>query len=93
MRWRGTIRLMARLRTKLSPQQLVTLRYEEMIKQPLTAARALSEFAGAEICPMEPHAAGRPLEPGAWRRLLTPAQAAEVESIAGEDLRRVGYGS
>jgi len=93
MRWRGTIRLMARLRTKLSPKQLVTLRYEEMIKQPLTAARALSEFAGAEICPMEPHAAGRPLEPGAWRRLLTPAQAAEVESIAGEDLRRVGYGS
>ena len=93
MRWRGTIRLMARLRTKLSPQQLVTLRYEEMIKQPLTAARALSQFAGGEICPMEPHGAGRPPEPGAWRRLLTPAQAAEVESIAGEDLRRVGYGS
>src|SRR6516165_10740818 len=93
MRWRGTSRLMARLRTKLSPQQLVTLRYEEMIKQPLTAARALSEFAGAEICPVDPHGASRPLEPGAWRRLLTPAQAAEVESIAGEDLRRVGYGS
>ena len=62
-------------------------------RRPLRAARALSEFAGAEICPVDPHGAGRPLEPGAWRRLLTPAQAAEVESIAGEELRRVGYGS
>jgi hypothetical protein len=93
MRWRGTIRLMAGLRAKLSPQQLVTLRYEEMIKQPLTAAQALSQFAGAEICPVAPHGAGRALAPGAWRRLLTPAQAAEVESIAGQELRRVGYGS
>jgi hypothetical protein len=93
MRWRGTIRLMARLRAKLSPQQLVTLRYEEMIKQPLTAARTVSEFAGAEICPVDPHGPGRAVEPGAWRGLLTPAQAAEVENIAGEELRRVGYGS
>jgi hypothetical protein len=93
MRWRGTIRLMARLRTKLSPRQLVTLRYEEMIRQPLTATRALSEFAGAEISPIAPKRPGPRLEPGAWRRLLTSAQAAEVENLAGEELRRVGYGS
>jgi hypothetical protein len=93
MRWRGTIRLMARLRTKLSPQQLVTLRYEDMIRQPLTAAQAVSEFTGAEISPVERQRPGPPLEPGAWRSLLTPAQAAEVENIAGEELRRVGYGS
>ena len=85
--------LMARLRAKLSPRQLVTLRYEEMIRQPLTAARALSEFAGAEISPVAPKPPGPRLEPGAWRRLLTAAQAAEVENIAGEELRRVGYGS
>jgi hypothetical protein len=92
MRWRGTIRLMARLRTKLSPQQLVTLRYEEMIRQPLTAARALSEFARAEVCPVEPRLAAPRLEPGSWRKQLTAAQAAEVENIAGKELRRVGYG-
>jgi hypothetical protein len=63
-----------------------------MIRQPLTAARALSEFARAEICPVEPRLAGPRLGPGAWRRLLTAAQAAEVENIAGEELRRVGYG-
>jgi hypothetical protein len=93
MRWRGTIRLMARLRTRLSAEQLVTLRYEEMIRQPAAAATALSAFTGAEIRPVEPQVSGSPLEPGAWRKLLAPSQAAEVENVAGEELRRVGYGS
>ncbi len=93
MRWRGTIRLMARLRTRLSAEQLVTLRYEEMIRQPAAAATALSAFAGAQIRPVEPQVSGTPLEPGAWRRLLAPSQVAEVENVAGEELRRVGYGS
>jgi len=93
MRWRGTIRLMARLRTRLSAEQLVTLRYEEMLRQPAAAAAALSAFTGAEIRPVEPQVSGTPLEPGAWRRLLAPPQAAEVENVAGEELRRVGYGS
>jgi len=53
----------------------------------------LSEFAGAEISPIVSKLPGPRLEPGAWRRLLTAAQAAEVETIAGEELRRVGYGS
>jgi hypothetical protein len=84
---------MARLRTRLSAEQLVTLRYEEMIRQPAAAATALSAFTGAEIWPVEPQVSGTPLEPGAWRRLLAPPQAAEVENVAGEELRRVGYGS
>ena len=29
MRWRGTVRQMARLRARLAADQLVTLRYEE----------------------------------------------------------------
>jgi len=37
--------------------------------------------------------AGTVLEPGAWRRVLTTAQVAEVEQVAGEELRRVGYGA
>jgi hypothetical protein len=93
MRWRGTIRLMARLRTRLSAEQLVTLRYEEMVARPAAAAAAMSAFTGAGIRPVEPRVAGTALEPGAWRRLLTPSQAAEVETVAGEELRRVGYGS
>ena len=33
------------------------------------------------------------VEPGGWRRLLTAGQMAEIEQVAGNDLRRVGYGS
>jgi Sulfotransferase family len=98
MRWRGTVRQMARLRGKLEAGQLITLRYEEMIRQPSAAASAISGFLGAAVSPLELPAPspvpGRPAgtEPGAWRRTLTVAQVAEVESVAGPELRRVGYG-
>jgi hypothetical protein len=93
MRWRGTVRTMARLRMRLSPEQLITLRYEEMVRQPAAAASALSAFTETEVAPVEAQVAGTPMEPGAWRRILTSAQAAEVEQMAGEELRRVGYGA
>jgi Sulfotransferase family len=94
MRWRGTVRMMARLRNAMSAEQLITLRYEEMIRQPAAAARAVSAFAGAQISP--PHLRPGPdpaAEAGMWRRVLNPVQAAEVERVAGEELRRVGYGA
>ena len=93
MRWRGTVRLMARLRMRLSAEQLITLRYEDMVRRPAAAASALATFTGLEVAPLEAHVAGTPMEPGAWRRLLTTIQAAEVEQVAGDELRRVGYGS
>jgi sulfotransferase family protein len=94
MRWRGTVRLMARLRNTLSPEQLITLRYEEMIRQPVTAAGAVSAFIGAEVSQVELRPGrGQGWEAGIWRRVLNPAQAAEVERVAGGELRRVGYGA
>jgi Sulfotransferase family len=93
MRWRGTVRLMARLRTSLTPEQLITLRYEDVVKRPAAAAAAVSSFLRAEVAQVEPRVAGTPMEPGAWRKLLTPAQVAAVERVAGSELRRVGYGS
>ena len=93
MRWRGTVRLMARLRMRLSAEQLITLRYEEMIRQPAAAASALATFTGFEVASLEAQVMGTPMEPGAWRRLLTQTQVAEVEQVAGEELRRVGYGT
>ena len=100
MRWRGTVRQMARLRGQLAAGQLITLRYEEMFRQPAAAAAAVSDFLAAPVSRLELPVApspvpGRPpaAEPGAWRRTLSPAQAAEIESIAGDELRRVGYGS
>jgi hypothetical protein len=41
---------------------------------------------------VRPGREGRPSpEAGSWRRQLTTSQIAEVESVAGPDLRRVGY--
>jgi hypothetical protein len=94
MRWRGTVRLMARLRNTLSPEQLITLRYEEMIRQPVSAAGAVSAFIGSDVNHLEMRPGpGQGWEAGAWRRLLNPAQSAEVERVAGDELRRVGYGA
>ncbi len=101
MRWRGSVRQMARLRGVLDAAQLTTLRYEQVIRQPDAAARAMSDFVGA---PVEAAAAaggrlrwrpgGQPagFEAGGWRRLLTARQLADVHQIAGSELRRVGYG-
>jgi hypothetical protein len=95
MRWRGAVRLMARLRSSLSAEQLTTLRYEDMVQHAAATATAVSRFVGDKVAPVTvraPRREGQPSpEPGAWRTQLTPAQVTEIESVAGPDLRRVGY--
>jgi len=94
MRWRVSVRLMARLRNALSAEQLITLRYEDMIREPAAAAAAVSTFAGAEVSHAELRPGAEPdWEAGVWRRLLNPDQVAEVQRVAGDELRRVGYGA
>lgn len=94
MRWRSAVRMSARLRLSLSAQQLTSIRYEELVSKPDVAVGIVSEFVGATVLP---GALGDPgflpdPEPGAWRRALSGDQASEVEKIAGDELRRVGYG-
>jgi hypothetical protein len=86
---------MARLRAAMSAEQLTTLRYENVLRQPAATAAAVSGFVGDRVGQVrlaasrqQAHAA---TEPGGWRRVLTAAQLAEIESVAGSDLRRVGY--
>jgi Sulfotransferase family len=97
LRWRGCVRAMARLRTTLPAEQLTTLRYEEVVSEPAAATEAVSDFVAAPVSGIEvrPDIQGSQpaAEPGTWRRQLSPAQVSEIESIAGPDLRRVGYGS
>jgi hypothetical protein len=91
LRWRGAVRLAARLRKDLSQDQLTTLRYEDLIRHPRQAAVAVSDFLGAPTSAsalQSAHVAGS----GTWRHRLTPEQASEVEKVAGEELRRIGYG-
>jgi hypothetical protein len=98
LRWRGSVRQMARLRSSMTAVQLSTLRYEEVIRHPRAAASATSEFIGAKlsVIPASGRGAAGPgaaIEAGGWRRVLTARQLSEVEQVAGTDLRRVGYGS
>jgi hypothetical protein len=91
MRWRGCVHKMARLRNSLSAEQLTTFRYEQVIADPPAAASALSEFINAEVGSIEAPLRGK--RENGWRQLLGPAQLAEVERVAGQELRRVGYGA
>ena len=93
MRWRHAVRIAARLRGQFSTQQLMTLRYEEMISDPAGAVSAVSAFTGAAVAPLATGVAGTLLEPEMWRRQLSPGQLADVDKVAGEELRRVGYGA
>jgi len=96
MRWRGSVRTMARLRSSMPAERLTTLRYEQVIRQPVAAAKAVSGFIEAEVAAIGVRARGRggpmAIQSGAWRRTLTAQQVTEVEQVAGIDLRRVGYG-
>jgi hypothetical protein len=91
MRWRGSVHKMARLRNSLGTDQLTTFRYEQVIKEPRATAVALSEFVDSRVAAIDVPQNQR--EPEEWRRLLSPAQLAEIEKVAGQQLRRVGYGN
>jgi len=91
LRWRGAVRLAARLRKDLSNEQLTTLRYEDVVRQPRQAAVAVSDFLGAPTSAVALQAA-KQAGTGIWRYRLTSEQARDVEKVAGEELRRIGYG-
>jgi hypothetical protein len=91
MRWRGSVHKMARLRNALSAEQLTTFRYEQVISDPHATASALSDFVEAKITRIDVPSRGK--KGSGWRQLLSPAQLADVERIAGQQLRRVGYGA
>ena len=92
LRWRGAIRLAARLRRALPADQLKTLRYEDMARDPRAAAATLTAFTGSKIAaPVTPSTKRAKLEQNQWRRTLTFSQLSDIEKVAGEELRRLGY--
>jgi hypothetical protein len=92
LRWRGAIRIAARLRRALPGDQLKTLRYEDMAREPGAAATALSDFTGSKIAaPVTPSTKRAKLEQNQWRRTLSFSQLSDIEKVAGEELRRLGY--
>jgi hypothetical protein len=97
MRWRGSVRAMARLRTSMSDEQLTTLRYENLIKHPAPTAAAVAQFIGNSVASIQVRQARREgqlgPEPGSWRKVLTAAQVSEIDHVAAPELLRIGYGT
>jgi hypothetical protein len=97
LRWRGSVRAMAKLRTAMSAEQLTTLRYENVIKHPAPTAAAVADFVDSSCAPILPRQGRRDSrpgsEPGSWRKLLSPSQISDIEAVVGADLVRVGYGT
>jgi len=98
LRWRWSVRLAARLHHSLPSGQLKTIRYEHLLSRPDEALADLSRFLGTTV-----HAAeirneartsrlrGRNRRSGVHEASLTADAIAEIEKIAGEELRRLGY--
>ncbi|MEO3827493.1 sulfotransferase [Actinomadura sp. B10D3] len=98
LRWRGSVRLSARLRLQVPEDQLFTVRYEELVAKPRRVAADLAEYLDAPLSRtaltgLVRAGARDAADPGvgAWRERLTPRQAAQVEKVAGTELRRLGY--
>ncbi|QBI54077.1 sulfotransferase [Streptomonospora litoralis] len=90
LRWRGAVRLSARLRGSLGADRLMTLRYEDVFGGEVAAAERLREFTGARVSAVELVRTDSP-GIGAWRNRLNAEQREEVRSVAGAELKRLGY--
>jgi len=98
LRWRWSVRLAAQLHQSIPAGQLKTIRYEQLVSKPDDVLADLSRFAGTTV-----HSAGirsevrtsrgrgRGRRPSAYEGSLSIGDVAEVEKIAGEELRRLGY--
>ncbi|MFL6053819.1 MAG: sulfotransferase family protein [Actinoallomurus sp.] len=90
LRWRGSIRLSARLRAQTPEEQLLTVRYEELVARPREAISTVSDYLGQRISRTALygiHDGGV----GRWQEELTPKQITQVEKVAGAELGRLGY--
>ena len=98
LRWRWSVRLAARLHHSLPSGQLKTIRYEYLLSKPEDALADLSRFVGtsmqaAEIRNEARAARGRSRSRRgpAYETSLTSEDITQIEKIAGEELRRLGY--
>ncbi len=98
LRWRWSVRLAARLHHSLPAGQLKTIRYEDLMSRPDDAVDELSRFAGIAVqaagirdeARASRHRSRSRPSPGS-RETLSAKQVAEIEKIAGAELRRLGY--
>ncbi|WP_371778959.1 sulfotransferase family protein [Streptosporangium subroseum] len=90
LRWRSAVRLSAALHHELPREQLLTLRYEDLVSSPADAAEGLSTFLGTRISKVALYGRSVP-KVGAWRTRLRGEDAELVGKVAREELLRLGY--
>ncbi|SNT28125.1 Sulfotransferase family protein [Streptosporangium subroseum] len=90
LRWRSAVRLSASLHHELPREQLLTLRYEDLVSSPADAAEGLSTFLGTRISKVALYGRSVP-KVGAWRTRLRGEDAELVAKVAREELLRLGY--
>jgi hypothetical protein len=95
LRWRGSVRLSARLRAQTPEEQLLTVRYEDLISRPRKVASDVSAYLGAPLSKAALSGLVRadarlPAAKG-WRDRLSDKQITQVERVAGTELHRLGY--
>jgi hypothetical protein len=98
LRWRWSVRLAAGLHHSLPPGQLKTIRYEHLLGKPDEALPDLSRFAGTTVQAAEIRNEARAFRTRSrgrrapvYEMSLTTEDVTEIEKIAGEELRRLGY--
>ncbi|GAA2372958.1 sulfotransferase family protein [Nonomuraea africana] len=90
LRWRSAVRLSATLRRDLPADQLLTLRYEDLVRSTGDALASLSAFLETRVSKVAMYGTRVP-EVGAWRTRLRAADRELVEKVAREELTRLGY--
>ena len=89
LRWRSAVRLSATLHQELPREQLLTLRYEDLVSSPAETTRVLSRFLETRV-PRIALLGGRVPKVGIWRTRLR-GQDAELTEVAREELTRLGH--
>jgi hypothetical protein len=90
LRWRGSVRLSAKLRSQTPEDQLYTVRYEDLVAKPGKVIQSVSGYLGTPVSKVA-LADVDDAQVGSWRDRLTRRQVIQVERIAGTELRRLGY--
>ena len=84
------MRLSASLHQELPREQLLTLRYEDLVSSPAEALDGLSRFLETRV-PKIALLGGNAPKVGVWRTRLRGQDAELVSKVAREELTRLGY--
>lgn len=103
LRWRGSVRISAKLRAQTTPEQLLTIRFEDLLARTAKTIAEVSDYLGhalpsLRLPDLSPGGAGGEATRGAktrgsgsGRERLSARQVEVVERLAGDELGRLGY--